>query len=48
MAERKIGRDAGTGKFETVKKAQKDKDGAVVETIRTPSKPSSPAPKKKK
>lgn len=30
----KIGRDAGTGKFKTVKKAQADKKGSVVETIK--------------
>lgn len=35
MATRKIGRDAGTGKFKTVKSAQKDKKGSVVETIKT-------------
>jgi hypothetical protein len=35
----KIGRNAGTGKFTTVKKAQGDKKGSVVETIkRAPAK----------
>jgi hypothetical protein len=38
MANRKIGRDAGTGKFKPVKDAQKDKKGSVVETIKTPTK----------
>ncbi len=32
----KIGRDAGTGKFKTVKQAQADKNGSVVETIKRP------------
>ncbi|WP_302050529.1 hypothetical protein [Sphingobium chlorophenolicum] len=32
----KIGRDAGTGKFITVKQAQANKKGAVVETIKRP------------
>ena len=41
MATRKIGRDAGTGKFKPVKQAEKDKKGSVVETIKVP-------PKKKK
>jgi len=30
----KVGRDAGTGKFITVKQAQRRKKTAVVETIR--------------
>jgi hypothetical protein len=30
----KIGRDAGTGKFKTVKKAQADKKGSIVDTIK--------------
>jgi len=30
----KVGRDAGTGRFITVKKAQRRKKTAVVETIR--------------
>ncbi len=38
MATKKIGRDAGSGKFKPVKEAQKDKKGSVVETIKTPSK----------
>ena len=38
MATRKIGRDAGTGKFIPVKKAEKDKQGAVVEKIKMPAK----------
>jgi hypothetical protein len=35
MGKFKIGRDAGTGKFKPVKEAQKDKQGSVVETIKT-------------
>ena len=36
----KIGRNAGTGRFTTVKQAQANKKGAVVETIkRPPAKP---------
>jgi hypothetical protein len=36
----KIGRNAGSGRFMTVKKAQANKKGAVVETIkRSPPKP---------
>lgn len=35
---RKIGRDAGSGRFITVKKAQQQKKTAVVETIKVPSK----------
>jgi len=35
---RKIGRDAGTGKFIPVKKAEKNKKTAVVETIKNPKK----------
>jgi len=38
MGTKKIGRDAGTGKFKPVKDAQKDKKGSVVETIKTPPK----------
>ena len=45
MATRKIGRDAGTGQFKPVKEAQKDKQGSIVETIKTPTKPT---PKKGK
>jgi ribosomal protein L19E len=33
----KIGRDAGSGQFKTVKEARKDADGSVVETIRIPT-----------
>jgi hypothetical protein len=46
MATRRIGRDAGTGLFKSVKDAEKDKKGSVVETIKVPLKP--PAPPKKK
>lgn len=35
MATRKIGRDAGTGQFITVKEARNRPKGAVVETLRT-------------
>ena len=35
---RKIGRDAGSGRFITVKKAQQNPKTAVVETIKTPKK----------
>lgn len=35
---RKIGRDAGTGRFIPVKKAQQQKNTAVVETIKVPTK----------
>lgn len=42
MATKKIGRDAGSGKFKSVKEAQRDKPGSIVETIKT-----SPKPKKK-
>jgi hypothetical protein len=45
MASRKIGRDAETGLFKPVKDAQKDKKGAIVETIKVPAKK---APTKKK
>ena len=38
MGTRKIGRDAGTGKFKPVKEAQKDKKGSIVETIKTSKK----------
>jgi hypothetical protein len=38
MRTNKIGRDAGTGKFMPVKEARKDKNGSVIETIRTRSK----------
>jgi ribosomal protein L19E len=44
MATKKIGRDAGTGKFKPVKEAQRDKQGSVVETIKTP--PRGPSKKK--
>lgn len=36
--EKKIGRDANTGKFIPVKEAQKRKKTAIVETIKTPGK----------
>ena len=39
MVTRKIGRDAETGLFKSVKDAQKDKKGSVVETIKIPPKP---------
>lgn len=39
MPTRKIGRDAGSGKFKPVKEAEKDKKGSVVEKIKTPPKP---------
>lgn len=42
MATKKIGRDAGSGRFKPVKDAERDKKGSVVETIKTPS----PKPKK--
>jgi hypothetical protein len=45
MATKKIGRDAETGLFKSVKDAEKDKKGSVVETIKKPA--SKPAPKKK-
>jgi hypothetical protein len=38
MATRKIGRDAGSGKFMPVKKAQEHKKTAIVETIKIPPK----------
>ena len=38
MTTKKIGRDAGSGKFIPVKQAQKDKKGAVVETLKPPPK----------
>lgn len=41
----KIGRDAGSGKFITVKQAQNHPQTAVVETIKRS--PPSPAPRKK-
>jgi hypothetical protein len=34
----KIGRNAGTGRFEPVKVAQQNPKGSVVETIRKPTK----------
>jgi len=37
-ATQKIGRNAGTGKFTTVKKAQQAPKTHVVETIKKPSK----------
>ena len=38
MDRRKIGRDARTGRFITVKEAQRRKDTAVVETIKVEKK----------
>ena len=43
----RIGRDAGTGQFIPVTQAQRDRQGAVVETIRRPALPTSPAKKTK-
>jgi len=37
MSTRKIGRDAGTGQFITVKEAKANPKTAVVETIKTKS-----------
>ena len=45
MATRKIGRDAKTGEFITVKEAQRRPATAVVETIKT--EPKKPEPPKK-
>ena len=45
MATRKIGRNAGTGQFIPVAEAQKNKKGAVVETLPTKNPPPKP-PKK--
>lgn len=46
---RKTGRDAGTGRFLSVKEAQKKKTTAVVETVKNPSPTKEkPSPKKKK
>jgi hypothetical protein len=42
MATKKIGRDAGTGKFKSVEAARRDKKGSVVETINTVDKPKRP------
>ncbi|MDA0304924.1 MAG: hypothetical protein O3B76_01365 [Proteobacteria bacterium] len=36
----KVGRDAGDGKFITVKEAERRKKTAIVETIKRPKKPS--------
>lgn len=33
MSKRKIGRDAKTGRFTTIKKAEEQKDTHIVETI---------------
>lgn len=44
---RLIGRDAGTGRFKTVKAARKDKQGSVVERIRNFSR-RKPSKKKKR
>ena len=38
MATRKIGRDAGSGKFKSIKAARNDKKGSVVETIKIAAK----------
>jgi hypothetical protein len=46
MVTKKIGRDAGTGKFMSVADAQKHKKNAVVETIKVKT-PPPPPPKKK-
>jgi hypothetical protein len=46
MATRKVGRNAGDGRFIPVKQAQQNKKGAVVETIVI--KPPAPAKKKPK
>jgi hypothetical protein len=46
MVTKKIGRDAGTGKFMSVADAQKNKKNAVVETIKVKT-PPPPPPKKK-
>jgi hypothetical protein len=37
MKTRKIGRNAETGRFISVGEAQKDKKGAVVETVKIPN-----------
>lgn len=42
MVTRKVGRDAGDGRFIPVEKARKDKEGAVVEKIKYPDKPAPP------
>jgi hypothetical protein len=34
----KIGRDASSGRFKTVKAAQADKKGSIVQTIKSPPK----------
>ncbi|MFZ6781002.1 hypothetical protein ACO0LD_29560 [Undibacterium sp. Ji83W] len=44
MVTKKIGRDAGSGKFIPVKVAEKNKKTAVVETIKIPAK-KTPKPK---
>lgn len=48
MAERntimKIGRNAKTGEFTTVKQAQQKSSTHVVETIKRPTQPTRPAP----
>lgn len=38
MPQRKIGRDAGSGKFIPVKEAQQKPKTTVVETVKTPKK----------
>lgn len=42
----KRGRDAGTGQFIPVEQARRDKQGAIVETVK-PKPPAPPPPKKK-
>lgn len=48
MSTSKKGRDAGTGLFKPVKEAQRDKEGSIVETVKTSSKPKPPAKPPKK
>lgn len=47
MVTRKVGRDAGDGRFIPVKQAEQNKKGAVVEKIKFPDK-ATPPPKKSK
>lgn len=47
MATRKIGRDAGNGQFIPVKQAERNKKGAIVETIKVPKATPKPPVKKK-
>lgn len=46
MATNQRGRNAGSGKFEPVDVARRDKKGAIVETVK-PRSPAPPPPKKK-